>query len=320
MSILITEPRIYKEEFLDVLNQHEIYVENILEKSILDMDSNADILLIALDTKLNEKELSHFPNLKYIVTPSTGTDHINENYCTKKGVKIISLKGETDFLKNITATAEHAFGLILSLTRSIPSAFDSVKNNEWAREKFVGNELNGKTLGILGFGRCGKIMAKYAKAFNMNVIAYGPSKKEKENTKKYGVEYCSWESVFKNSDVISIHINLNEDTTGIIGREEFELMKQDAFMVNTSRGKIMAEEDLLDALEKNRIGGAAVDVLSTENQEGHPKNNSLIAYSKNHSNLIITPHIGGSTYKSIERTVEFVLKKLVIELNKEKRR
>jgi D-3-phosphoglycerate dehydrogenase len=315
MKILVTEPRIYNEEFLDVLNQHEIYVENILEKSILDMDGNVDVLLIALDTKLNEKELSHFPNLKYIVTPSTGTDHIDENYCTKKGVKIISLKGETDFLKNITATAEHAFGLILSLTRNIPSAFDSVKNNEWAREKFVGNELNGKTLGILGFGRYGKIMAKYAKAFNMDVIAYDPSKNAKENMKKYDVTFQPWDKVFQKSDVVSIHINLNEKTHGIIGKKEFELMKNDAVLINTSRGQIVVEEYLLSALEKNKIFGAAVDVLSTENQKSHPIVNPLVRYSKKHNNLIITPHIGGSTHESIDKTVRFVLKKLTTTLN-----
>ena len=315
MKILVTEPRIYNEEFLDVLNQHEIYVENILEKNILDMDSNVDVLLIALDTKLNEKELSHFPNLKYIVTPSTGTDHIDENYCTKKGVKIISLKGETDFLKNITATAEHAFGLILSLTRNIPSAFNSVKEYEWDRDKFVGNELNGKTLGILGFGRYGKIMAKYAKAFNMDVIAYDPSKNAKENMKKYDVTFQPWDKVFQKSDIVSIHINLNEKTHGIIGKKEFELMKNDAVLINTSRGQIVVEEDLLSALGKNKIFGAAVDVLSTENQKGHPIVNPLVRYSKKHCNLIITPHIGGSTHESIDKTVRFVLKKLTTTLN-----
>ena len=314
MKILVTEPRLYKDEFLDVLKNHEVFIENILEKNISSMKDNVEILLIGLDTKLDEKTLRHFPSLKYIVTPTTGIDHIDENFCKQKNIKIVSLKGETDFLQNITATAEHTFGLILSLTRNIPAAFYSVRNYKWDRDKFVGTDLNGKTLGILGFGRYGKIMTRYAKAFNMDVIAYDPLTIEKENMKKQGVDYQSWDKIFQNSDIVSVHINYSEKTHGLIGRKEFEMMKKNAFFINTSRGKIIVEEDLLNALESKKIGGAAVDVLSTENQKNHPRVNPLVNYSKNHDNLIITPHIGGSTHESMEETVKFVLKKLLNNL------
>lgn len=309
MKTLITEPRIYKKEYLKDLWEYEISIEDIHEKNILEMTNEAEILLISLDTKIDKNVINYFNNLKYIITPTTGTDHINVDYCKEKGVEIISLKNETEFLQNIPPTAEFTFGLIFSVLRNIPHAFESVKSFEWKREKFVGNELMGKTLGILGFGRLGRIVAEYAKAFKMHVIAYDPSEEAINAMKQQDVLYRFWDDVFKLSDIVSIHIGLSNETYGIVGRKELEMMKKEAILINTSRGQIIIEEELLTVLEEKKIKGAGLDVLGTENQKEHPQINKLIAYSRKNDNLIITPHIAGTTQESIKKTVEFVIQK-----------
>ena len=311
MKILITEPRIYQKEYLDGLKYHDLYFEDIREKNIQDMKNDVEALFIALDTIIDKKNVNHFKDLKYIVTPTTGTDHINDDYCKERQIKIVSLKGEIQFLEKITPTAEHTFGLILSVIRKIPFAFESVKNFEWNREEFVGYELMGKTIGILGFGRLGRIVARYAKAFNMDVIAYDPSIDAVKAMEQQNVRYKDWDTIFKESDIISIHINLTGDTHNIVGKNEFDLMKEEAVLINTSRGQIINEEDLLVALKNKKIRSAALDVLATENLQGHPHTNKLIAYSRQNDNLLITPHIAGSTHESIKSVVEFVIQKFL---------
>lgn len=259
-----------------------------------------DILIVDVINFVNKEIIDQGKNLKIIATAATGTDHIDVDYAKKKKIKIISLKGEKQFLKNIPATAELTFGLIFALVRQIPEAFADVKNNNWNRSKFKGFDLMDKTFGIIGFGRLGRIVAKYAKAFGMKVIATDP------NVKVSGVKKVSLTQLLKTADIISLHVNLTSRNTNLISTKEFKLIKKTAVLINTARGQLIDEKALLQALKGKKIAGVALDVLADEKKG----NNSLVEYAKKNKNLIITPHIGGMTKDSTEKTRIFIAQKI----------
>ena len=266
-------------------------------------------IIVRLGVTLDERLLKKFARLKFIGTITTGLDHIDLEYCDKNNIEVISLKGEFEFLSEIRATPEHTWGLLLSLIRSLPQAILSVKDNCWDSSPFWGEELFNKTIGIIGFGRIGKILSKYANAFEMNVLAYDKSNFDdiKFGVKKVGLDY-----LLENSHIISVNLTLNEDTKNFIGREQFQKMKLIPWFINTARGAIVDEEALLEALEKRWIKGAALDVLSNETAFKDSKAiNKLIGYMKNNKNLLITPHIAGSTRESMERTALFIQDKIL---------
>lgn len=279
----------------------------------LDLDQNGllniiekyDIILVGLGLNIDKEVIDKAKNLKIIVTATTGLDHIDISCAESKSIKILSLRGENEFLDTITGTAELAFGLIIDLLRYTPWAFDDVKNYHWDREKFRGYNLSGKTLGIVGLGRLGKMMAVYARAFGMKIIYCDPRVDNKE------YEKADFEKLLAQSDVISIHVHLNNETENLFNKEAFSKMKKSAFLINTSRGKIVNEEDLLEALKNNKIAGYGTDVLADELEfEKNFSNHPLVEYSKNNRNVIIVPHIGGMTYESRELTDIFIAEKL----------
>jgi len=214
-------------------------------------------------------------------------------------------------LETITATAELAWGLLLSLVRAIPYAHhDVVFMKHWNRDAWKGYELKDKKLGILGFGRLGKIVAEYGTAFGMEVLANDPNV-DFETISSRNVTPVSFDELFKNSDILSIHIPLNEGTTKLIGADEFKLMKPIAYLINTSRGEVLDEAALLKALENKQIAGAGIDVMTNEHANGEfLKNNPLIEYAGKHANLLIVPHIGGATYDSMAKTEIFIANKV----------
>jgi D-3-phosphoglycerate dehydrogenase len=180
-------------------------------------------------------------------------------------------------------------------------------SGEWERNQYYGNELRGRTLGILGFGRLGKMLKTYGQAFGMKVIAYDISP-----VSVVDVEFVGCDELLERSDVISVNLALNDETKGLLGRKEFSLIKQGAFLVNTARGGILDEAAFLESLQTGQLAGAAIDVMAGE-VTGNPnwlKESGLYAYALHHSNLLITPHIGGVTYESVEKTNRFIIDKL----------
>jgi len=266
-----------------------------------------DALIIRLRNPIDENLISIAPNLKTIATATTGLNHIDTEACYKKRIKIISLQGEVDFLKNIFATAEHTWALILSLIRKIPFAHQTILEEEWNRDHFIGYELHGKTLGIIGLGRLGSIVAGYARAFDMTILAHT---KNKGIIVPEFITIVDLVTLLKNSDIISLHLPLTEETIGFISKPQFLMMEKTPFLINTSRGEIIKEEDLLSALQNGLIKGAGLDVLSGEAVDNPVINNPLIEYAKTLDNLIITPHIGGATRESMEKTEIFIAKKI----------
>ncbi len=279
-----------------------------------------DIAIVGFANKFDAEVLSRAKNLKVIATPATGLDHIDLAVAKEKGIEILSLRGETEFLNSITGTAELAFGLLIDLLRMTPFSFNDVKEGRWNREKWRGHNLSGMTLGVVGVGRLGRWMVRYGNAFDMKVIFSDPNV-EKVDCQGFplttnGAKKVTFDELLSASDAISIHVHLAPDTENLFHKQAFEKMKKTAVLVNTARGKIVNEKDVLEALMGGTIGGYATDVFADELDF---KNNSfadhpLVEYAKGHTNCIIVPHIGGMTYESREATDVFISEKLARHL------
>ncbi|MEO6907163.1 MAG: NAD(P)-dependent oxidoreductase [Abditibacteriaceae bacterium] len=259
----------------------------------------------SLYVQATQEVLEHAPRLKVIATPSTGLDHVDMKTVTRRGIKVLSLKEETPFLESITSTAEMTWALLLAVVRRLPWSFEAVKNGHWARDEFRGHQLSGKTLGILGYGRLGRMVAEYGKAFGMHVLAC-------DNILDDGtpeVTRVDFSTLLWESDIVSIHIHLTPENHRLFNQDIFAQMKPGAILLNTSRGAIIDETALCAALESGHLGGAGLDVIDGE-WNPDLKNHPLIAYARRHQNLVITPHIGGVTLEAQRDTLEFTARKL----------
>ena len=235
------------------------------------------------------------PTLKIISTPSTGTSHINVDEVKERNIQIFALKG-TDVVENIFASSEFTFNLLISTIRKTPYAFQAVKSGKWreVEGKYRGRELNGLTIGIIGFGRIGGNLAKYCQSFGMNILAYDPYIKI---NKKDVVQCSSLQDLLSKADIVSPCVHLDKDTFHMMNESTFSLMKDGSYFINTARGDVVNESDLIDSLKNGKILAAGVDVISNEylgNKDLHP----LINYAKENDNLIVTPHMAGLTYDS----------------------
>lgn len=287
----------------------EIETIPVSESILLSKIAEFDAYYCSLGARVTRDVIDAGVRLRAIATPSTGTDHIDTAYAESKGIPVISLKDDPDFLRSITSTAELAWGLLLSLVRCIPQGFEAAKRGLWGRDQFRGHQVCGKTLGIIGLGRLGTMVARYGQAFGMQTIGC-----DIRNVELQGVAQVTLETLLQESDVISIHVHLTDETRGLIGRDAFSLIRPHAVIINTSRGGLIDEHALLEALENGKIGGAAVDVVDGEWNEqlsGHP----LIRYARSHDNLVITPHVGGVTFEAqtlaFRRAAEMLREKLL---------
>jgi D-3-phosphoglycerate dehydrogenase len=306
--ILNAEPENYSERALEILQgAGSVEMRPLDRNGLLLSVKDVDVLIVRLRFQVDEEVFSAAPNLKAIVSATTGLDHIDLKEAEQRGVKVLSLRGETDFLRSIPATAELTWGLLLALTRNIPAAFGSVVQGRWQRDHYKGHDLAGKRLGILGLGRIGSMVARYGLAFGMQVFAYDPNPTLWVRGVK---ETGSMEELLSLSDVFSIHVPLKPETIKLIGAAELRLLPVGSVLLNTSRGDILDEEALLEALKSGQLAGAGLDVLSNERSESLISS-PLIEYARTNPNLILTPHIGGATYESMAATEVFMAEKLV---------
>lgn len=225
--------------------------------------------------------------LKHIITASTGTNHIEMNEAKKYGVQVYSLTKHMDVIERISSTAEHALALTLALIRNIPASFEDVKNFNWNYEKFIGRQIDQLAVGVIGYGRLGKKYVRYMEGIGA-IVEYSDPK----------YNQITLEHIFKNSDIISLHVHLDENTKKMINLDILNKSTKKPFIINTSRGEIVDEKDIITALYENIISGYATDVI--EDELGNIQNSELIEYSKSHKNVIITPHIGGMTTEAQE--------------------
>jgi len=254
-------------------------------------------LVTSLECKYSYDDCKGFD---FIASCTTGTDHIDN-----REIPLISLKGETDFLQDVWATAEHTWALILSLVRKVPFSFEDVKQGNWNREAWQGTELHGKTLGIVGYGRVGR-QVKYLSERAFKEVIWYDKKNWEGNAQCKCCKGHSLDYVLQNSDIITVHVPLNEETTGMFGAEQFAMMKPGAYFINTSRGAVVDEDALIEALFNSQIAGAALDVVCNEPNIYEP----LREYAAHQKNLIITSHIAGNTAESRESTQLFIANKI----------
>ena len=263
------------------------------------------ILWVRLKNRIGRQIIDAAPSLKAVATPTTGLNHLDLELLTARGIRVFSLRGETDFLSNIRATAEHTLGLMLALMRHVPAACRSVCEGAWDRDLFRGSELFEKTVGLVGYGRLGKLVARYCQSLGCKILATDPNVHEADSF----VELTTFQDLLSRSDIVSLHVNLTEQTTAFFGLEEFQHMKPGSLFVNTARGELIDEVALLRNLESGKLAGAALDVLKDE-QAGGFASRPLIEFAKQHTNLLITPHIGGCTGESMAKTEVFLAEKL----------
>jgi D-3-phosphoglycerate dehydrogenase len=244
------------------------------------------VLDASMKVHLTPEMLRAAPKLKIISCATTGADHIARDGLAQRGIPVRTLKEDPELLRNITPAAELSWALLMACARKLPAAVEHVKAGGWTREQFPGVMLRGKRLGLVGCGRIGGWMARYARAFDMDVIGHDPFVATFPDT----IRKASLEEVFAQSDFVSIHVHLTPETTGLVSKALIDSMKPGAFLINTSRGAIVDEPALLAALQSGRLGGAGLDVL-----EGEPDiaNHPLVQYARTNDNLLITPHCGG---------------------------
>jgi len=253
------------------------------KEEMLKLIKDVDGIIIGID-ELSAKIIEEANALKVISKYGIGLDNIDINMATNK--KIVVTNTPT---ANVDAVADLTFGLILSLARRVPEADRKTKGAKWG--KIIGKSVWEKTIGIIGLGKIGRQVVKRAKGFEMNILVFDIVK-DKKIAQKYGIKYVNLEKLLRKSDYITIHIPLNDATRNMISYEELEKMKKDAFLINTSRGGIIDEEALYDALRNNKLRGAALDVYNNEPLRESPL--------KELDNIIMTPHIGAYTEEAIE--------------------
>jgi D-3-phosphoglycerate dehydrogenase len=280
------------------------------EPAFLERLGDATALVAGLELQLHKPVLDRARQLRVIASRTSQLRHLDIAEADRRGIAVLFIEADAPALQKTPSTAEEAFGLLLALVRKIPWAFDAVKDERWERERYGGRELCGKTLGLVGFGRLGRLVAGYAAAFGMRVVAHDPYIDDK-TIRALGAEPRSLAELLAESDAVSLHCRWSDETAGLIGAAELAALKPGAVLVNTARGEITDEAALLDALELGRLAGAAIDTLAGELPDGaHLHANPLVEYARTHENLIIVPHLGGATREATERTQVYISKKL----------
>lgn len=285
---------------------------------------DAEVLVVFIFSKIDRTVLEKLPKLKCICTMSTGYDHIDIQAARELGITVCSVPAYGQ-----NTVAEHAFALLQTLNRNIIPAVERTRECNFDYRGLMGVDLEGKTLGVVGTGRIGQYMIRYAKGFGMQVIAYDKFKKQ-ELAKNLGFRYVSLNQLCKKADFISLHLPLLESTHHLIGKEEFALMKPSAQLINTSRGPLVDTKALLQALDKKKIRGAALDVLELENDLKKEsrltttlgtdaarmctlvENHNLL----NRDNVIVTPHLAFYTEEALQRIMDTTIKNIQGHKNK----
>jgi len=260
--------------------------------------------------KINKQVIDLAKNLKVISTYSVGFDHIDTKHAKKKKIRV----GYTPEVLT-DATADLAFSLLLDTLRRVSEGDRIIRDGKWrviyGAYDYVGSDLQGKTLGILGLGRIGRTLAKRAKAFDMKLVYYNRKRISKTREKILGIKYVSFEKLITQSDIISIHVPHTKETNQMFDMKIFRKMKKSAFLINTSRGKIVNEKDLVTALKKKMIAGAGLDVFETEPiSKKHP----LVKLQ----NVVLAPHIGSSSEETRAKMAEMTVKNLNLGMNGKK--
>jgi D-lactate dehydrogenase len=302
------------------LSTHSLFFsEDRIDEFHIPKKNDFEVLSVFVDSRITEKVLEYFPNLKFVCTRSTGFDHIDLAAAGKKDVLVSYVPGYGEH-----TVAEFTFGLILSLTRKIYDAMDRIREKElFLSEGLRGTEINGKTLGVVGTGRIGKRVIQIANGFSMKVIAHDPYPdggfREKNN-----FEYVSFEDLLKRADIITFHVPYNKSTYHMLNKNNIGKVKSGALIINTARGGIIETEALIYGLKNGIIGGAALDVLEEEGEikdeleyltRVEPKAEQLRTMLYDHilmetPNVLITPHTAFNSDEALKEILETTLQSI----------
>lgn len=291
MKLLITS-NIPEKIYDDLDKNFEISYHNsnvpLKKEEIIEMIKGQDALLCPLSDKIDREVIDAGDNLKIIANYGAGFDNIDIDYAREKGIVVTNAPAPA----SAVSTAELTFGLMLAAARKIVSGDKATRAGEfygWRPTFYLGSQLKGKTLGIIGLGNIGKNLAKRARAFEMKVVYYSRTRKE-DFEKEFDIEYLDKDEVIRSADFLSLHTAFVPDLRHMISKKELEMMKKSAILINASRGPIVDEDALADALIENVIAGAALDVYEFEPRV----NNKLMDLD----NVILAPHLGNATFEA----------------------
>ena len=302
MKVLVTEK--LSDAGLDLLRKDfEVDVRPELAGSgLAEAIAPYDALVVRSQTQVTNQVFESGDNLKVVARAGIGLDNVDVDAATRKGVMVVNAPSS-----NIVSAAEHTIALLLAQARNIPQAHEDLRHGHWERSKWQGVELQGKTLGIVGLGRVGALVAQRSVAFGMRVIAFDPYV-PRDRAKEMGVELMpSLEALLVQADFVTIHLPRSPETEGLIGERELALVKEGARIVNTSRGGIVDEQALAKALEEGRVAGAALDVFDHEPPEDSP----LFGFEQ----VVTTPHLGASTAEAQDKAGASVAEMVRLALN-----
>ena len=304
MKVLVCDPihedgiKILKDAGFEIDISPEISYEELKGKV-----RNYDVLVVRSRTKVTREIIEAGEKLKVVGRAGAGIDNIDVEAAKEKGVKVLNTPEAPAI-----AVAELTIGLLLSLARQIPRADSSMKEGRWAKKEFKGWQLNSKTFGVIGLGHIGEKVARLAKAFGMKILITKRTPPPPEILKELEAEFVPLDELLRRSDVISLHVPLTPQTYHMIGEREIQLMKDGAFIINTSRGAVIDEKALLKALKSGKLGGAALDVYEVE----PPEDYSLMKLP----NVVCTPHIGAQTVEAQRAAATLLAQKIVNELKR----
>ena len=285
-------------------------IENPSKSQIFKIIHNYEIIFTNPNMSkifLSKKMLQKAKKLKIICTASTGTNHIDIDFSKKKKIKILSLRSNKKIINKISSTAEHALTLIMSKMRNVFEAATSVKKGNWDYRPFIGRQMNYLNVGIIGYGRLGKMLIKYLSPLVKKIYIYEKNIQIQNLNKK--ISQVSLKKLLTISDVISLHIHADKKNVNFINKKKLRLVKKNVLIVNTSRGEIIDELDLVNFLKKNKNARYSTDVLKGEVL--NKSESKILKYSKFSSQVLITPHIGGMTKDAQELAYIGIAKKLI---------
>ena len=302
MKILITE-FIDKNSLVELNNTFEIKFDEELwakNEELKEMIKDYDGLIVRNKTQVNKDVLFKAKNLKFIGRLGVGLDNIDTEFCKIKNIHVQPATG-----MNADSVAEYVISTSMSLIKKIPIFHNRTVKGGWPRTTIKSAEIKGKCIGIVGFGTIGRKVADYCLNNSLNILAHDPYvKKIDENKENY--KLSSLEDIFQSADIISLHLPLTEETKNLINKSSFSKMQKQPIIINTSRGSVVNENDLIDAYNQNLISGFALDVFENE-----PIKNDLYEKITPEMNCILTPHISGVTTESNIRVSNFIVKKAI---------
>lgn len=300
------------------LNVEVEFTKEPLDDTNVHLYKDIDVAIVFIYSKMKKEVIQQMPNLKLIITRSTGYDHIDLDYTSKNGITVCNVPGYGN-----NTVAEYTFALILALARKFKPMIERTSKGIFSRDGLTGIDLMGKTIGVIGAGRIGKHVIRIAYGFGMKILVYDRAK-DQELIEKYGVEYVGLEDLLRMSDIVTLHVPYSKSTHHLINRFNIKLMKLDAMLINTSRGPVVEMEAIVQALKEGRLaGGVGLDTFEAEEvliEEEYLKRDDIPAiklkkalesfYILHSENVIVSPHNAYNTKDALYRILDITLDNL----------